>query len=137
LTYLLDTNVVSELRKGQRANPTVRSWFAAVDASDLYLSALVVGELRRGVENLRRRDPAAGTALDGWLRLLVTEYSERILDVTAEVADAWGRFNVPAVLPVIDSLIAATAHVNGLTVVTRNTADFGRTGVAVLDPFKP
>ena len=135
MSFLLDTNVVSELRKGERADANVRAWFSAVDDSDLYLSVLVVGELRRGIDNVARRDSKSAIALEAWLRSIISAYSERILDVSIEVAQVWGRFNVPDPLPVVDSLLAATAHVHGLTVVTRNSADVGRTGVPVLDPF--
>jgi predicted nucleic acid-binding protein len=131
---LLDTNVVSELRKGRRADKHVQAWFRGVDDDALFLSVLVVGELRRGVENIRRRDRAAATALDRWLDTLMTAYADRILEVTTEIAAVWGRFNVPDPLPVIDSLIAAT-HVHDLTVVTRNTVDIDRTGVPTMNPF--
>jgi predicted nucleic acid-binding protein len=134
LSYLLDTNVVSELRKGRRADKHVQAWFRGVDDDALFLSVLVVGELRRGVENIRRRDRAAATALDRWLDTLMTAYADRILEVTTEIAAVWGRFNVPDPLPVIDSLIAAT-HVHDLTVVTRNTVDIDRTGVPTMNPF--
>ncbi len=134
MSYLLDTNVVSELRKGRRADKHVQAWFRGVDDDALFLSVLVVGELRRGVENIRRRDRAAATALDRWLDTLMTAYADRILEVTTEIAAVWGRFNVPDPLPVIDSLIAAT-HVHDLTVVTRNTVDIDRTGVPTMNPF--
>ncbi len=137
MSYLLDTNVVSELRKGSRADKSVRAWFRGVDDESLFLSVLVVGELRRGVESIRRRDLAAATSLDRWLETLVAAYSDRILSVTMEVAAVWGRFNVPDPLPVIDALIAATAYVHDLVVVTRNTSDIGRTGVPFVDPFAP
>lgn len=137
MSYLLDTNVVSELRKGPRADKNVRAWFRHVDDDSLFLSVLVVGELRRGVESIRRRDRAAATSLDRWLETLVAAYMDRILAVTTEIAAVWGSFNVPDPLPVIDSLIAATAHVHDLAVVTRNTADIARTGVPVIDPFAP
>ena len=135
MSFLLDTNVVSELRKGDRADPNVRAWFDALDPSGLYLSVLVIGELRRGVEAVRRRDGRAATALDRWLKSVVDEADDRILDVTVEVATAWGKLNVPDPLPVIDSLLAATAHVHDLVVATRNVSDFERTGVPVLNPF--
>jgi hypothetical protein len=136
LSFLVDTNVVSELRKGSRADANVRAWMRSVDAEDLYLSVLVIGELRRGIESIRRRDGAAATALDRWLTTVVHDCADRILDVTIDVAAAWAELNVPDPLPVIDSLIAATAHVHGLTVATRNTSDIGRTGVPVVNPFE-
>ena len=136
MSYLLDTNVISELRKGTRANEAVRRWYAGVPDEDIFLSVLVIGELRRGVESLRRRDVAAGTALDSWLKRVAKDHADRILPVTTAIAEAWGRFNVPDPLPVIDSLIAATAHVHRLVVATRNVRDIGRTGVPVINPFE-
>ncbi len=132
---LLDTNVVSELRKGDRADTNVRAWLSSTDSDALFLSVLVVGELRRGIELVRRRDSASATALDRWLTSVVRDYDDRILEVTADVAEAWAHMNVPDPLPVIDSLLAATAHVHGLTVATRNTKDIARTGVPVINPF--
>lgn len=135
MSYLVDTNVISELRKGARANENVRAWIDGVEEEELFLSVLTVGELRRGVERVRRRDRAGATSLERWIRRVVRDHEPRILPVTVEVADVWGRLNVPDPLPVIDSLLAATALVHDLTVVTRNVADIARTGVPVLDPF--
>jgi len=135
VSFLVDTNVVSELRKGPRANGRVRDWFASVDASALYLSVLVVGELRQGVERLRRRDAAAAARVDRWLHELVDGYADRILDVDVAVAERWGRLNVPDPISAMDGLLAATALVHSLTLVTRNVRDVGRTGVRHVDPF--
>jgi predicted nucleic acid-binding protein len=137
VSYLLDTNVISELRKGARANRNVRRWFQGVRDDEIFLSVLVLGEIRRGIESIRRRDPPTATRLESWLARITTEHGNRVLPVTAAIAEVWGRFNVPDPLPVIDSLLAATAHEHGLTVVTRNTRDVERTGVPVLDPFAP
>ena len=134
MSYLLDTNVVSELRKGPRCNPGVAAWLADVD-EELYLSALVVGEIRLGIERVRRRDPAGASALDRWLTRIQTEYGHRVLPVTAEIAEAWGRLAAPVSLPVVDGLMAATAMVHGLTLVTRNVRDLSRTPAATLNPF--
>jgi toxin FitB len=136
LTFLLDTNVVSEARK-RAGHPGVRESLRARSANELYLSVLVVGEIRQGVERLRRRDPVQAHVFDRWLTGLRSGYGDRILPVTSTVADEWGCLNVPAPLPVVDGLMAATAKVHGLTLVTRNTGDFARTGVRVLDPFEP
>jgi predicted nucleic acid-binding protein len=136
LSFLLDTNVVSEARK-RNADPNVRAWLASVPDPDLYLSALVIGEIRQGVERLRRRDPAQAAMYDAWLSTLLRDFADRIVPVTAEVAQEWGRLNVPDPLPVIDGLLAATAKVHGWTLVTRNTADLARVGVPLLDPFRP
>ncbi len=135
MSYLLDTNVVSELRKRERADAGVRAWFAEVDDRELFLSVLVVGELRRGVELVRRRDAPTALALDAWLHQLVTLHAGRILGVDRDVAEMWAHFNVPDPLPVVDGLIAATAAVRGLTLVTRNVSDVMRTGVPVHNPF--
>jgi hypothetical protein len=137
LSYLLDTNVLSELRKGAKANPHVRDWLRGVDDGALYISVLTVGEIRKGIENVRRRDRGAGARLESWLQDLLDEQADRILPVTSRVAQVWGQLNVPDPLPVIDSLLAATAHVHELTLVTRNTKDITRTGVSVLNPFDP
>ena len=133
--YLLDTNVVSELRKGKRADTHVQAWFEAHVAEQLWLSVLVVGELRRGVELLRRRDAQAGELLSDWLHTVTTDFGDRILPVTIEVAERWAMINVPDPLPVIDGLVAATALERDLVLVTRNTGDVARTGVPVLNPF--
>ena len=135
MAYLLDTNVVSELRKGQRSNRGVRRWFSTVDPAELFLSVLVVGELRRGVERIRRRDLAAARALDRWLQGLGRMYEDRILPVTLEICEQWGRLTVERPIAPIDGLIAATALRHQLTLVTRNVSDVARSGVATLNPF--
>ena len=136
MSYLVDTNVVSELRKGARAHAPVSLWFAGVNPNELFLSVLVVGELRQGTERIRRRDPTAAAHLDRWLRGLVESYAERILPIDGRVAEVWGRLNVPDPLPAVDGLLAATAIVNDLTLVTRNARQVLRTGVRLHDPFK-
>lgn len=135
MSFLLDTNILSELRKGQRCNPGVASWFEGIAPGEVHLSALTVGELRKGIEKIRRRDEVAARALEGWMDGLVSDYSDRILPVDQAIAEQWGRFNVPDPLPVLDSLLAATAKVHGLTLVTRNLKDVERTGVDCLNPF--
>lgn len=135
MSYLLDTNVISELRKGQRCDPGVASWFADVSSGEVYLSALTIGEIRKGIENLRRRDQPRAEALEAWLHELLEAHSDRILPIDEVIAELWGRFNVPDTLPVLDSLLAATASVHGLTLVTRNLKDVQRTGVDCLNPF--
>jgi predicted nucleic acid-binding protein len=135
LSYLIDTNVLSELRKGSRCDPRVARWFADVPPEDVFLSVLAVGEIRRGVERVRRRDARSARVLEAWLRRLVAEHSDRILPIDDAVAEEWGRLNVPDPIPVIDGLMAATARVHGLTLATRNLKDVKRTGVACIDPF--
>jgi predicted nucleic acid-binding protein len=133
--YLLDTNVISELRKGRRADPNVMSWFESVRDDQLFLSVLTVGELRRGVERILRRDPPSGSVLDAWLQRILATHADRIVPIDREAAEEWGRLNVPDPLPVVDGLLAASAKVHGLTLVTRNVRDIATTGVDHLDPF--
>ena len=135
MSFLVDTNVISELRKGARANARVLNWFRSADATALYLSVLVIGELRQGVERLRRRDPPAAAKLDRWLHELIERHADRTLPVDAAVAERWGRLNVPDPIPAVDGLLAATALVHSLTLVTRNIRDVRTTGVRHLDPF--
>jgi toxin FitB len=113
----------------------VRAWLGSVDDAALHLSVLVLGELRQGVERLRRRAPAAAARLDGWLHELAERYDDRIFPVDARIADRWGRLNVPDPIAAVDGLLAATALVHSLTLVTRNVRDIRRTGVRHLDPF--
>jgi toxin FitB len=134
MSWLLDTNIVSELRKGERAQPGLQAWFAGVGEESLYTSVLVIGELRRGIESLRRRDVPSALALEHWLTGVTGGFSDRILPVDQAVAEQWGRLNVPDPVPTVDGLLAATAIVHGLTLVTRNTKDVGTSGVSLLDP---
>jgi toxin FitB len=136
LSFLLDTNVVSELRKASRCDPSVARWFSGVSDEEVFLSVLTIGEIRKGIELIRRRDPDSAEALDRWLRDLVDENAERILAIDLRIAEEWGRMNVPDPLPVIDGLLAATARIYGLTLVTRNVKDVARTGIPCLDPFE-
>ena len=135
MSYLIDTNVISELRKGRRADPTVTAWFASLADEEVFLSILTLGEIRRGIESIRRRDGKAAAALDSWLGRISEIHRERVLSVDRAIAEEWGRMNVPDPLPVVDGLLAATARVHGLTLATRNAADIARTGVEYLDPF--
>jgi toxin FitB len=135
LSYLLDTNVISELRKGERADSKVLAWFADLADEEVFLSVLTIGEVRRGIESVRRRDPDSAAALDRWLALLREAHEDRILPIDRAIAEEWGRMNVPNPLPVIDGLLAATARVRGLTLVTCNLADVEGTAVVLLNPF--
>lgn len=130
----MDTNVLSEVRKPQ-GDENVKSWMASVPVGDLYLSVLVIGEIRRGVERLKRRDLDQAQVYESWLDTVLNDYGNRIIPVDAEIADEWGRMSVPDPIPVVDGLMAATAKVRNMTFVTRNTADVKRTGVRVLNPF--
>jgi toxin FitB len=133
--YLLDTNLVSELRKGQKCAAGVWRWRQSVALEEIYISVLVLGELRRGVENIRRRDAFAAQALEKWLREVEIIYEKRTLPVTAGICDLWDRLSINAPLPPVDGLIAATALHHNLTLVTRNTADVKRSGARCLNPF--
>ena len=137
MRYLVDINVISDLRKGQRCDPNVRSWFSAIPEEAIFLSVLTIGEIRKGIENIRLRDQAAARVLNRWLRQLISSHKDRILPVDQEVAERWGEMNVPDPLPVLDGLIAATARVHELTVATRNVKDVTRTGVPFVNPFAP
>ncbi|MDO9144468.1 type II toxin-antitoxin system VapC family toxin [Rhodoferax sp.] len=138
MMYLLDTNVVSELRKVRsgKADAGVASWADNVDTADLYLSVISVQELEIGVLLSERRDPSQGVVLRAWLSgHVLPAFSGRILSVDAAVAQCSARLHVPDPRPVRDGLIAATALVYGMTVVTRNVADFEPTGVKILNPW--
>lgn len=135
MSFLLDTNVLSELRKGHRCDPGVLAWIENVDDQDIYISVLTVGEIRRGIERIRRRDTDAAAALAAWLEELLSAHGERIIDIDASIAQEWGRLSVPDPLPVVDGLLAATARVRGLSLVTRNSSDVARTGVPLVNPF--
>lgn len=134
--YLVDTNVISEARKGKKANPGVQKFFLTTAAEDLYLSVQTVGEIRRGLENIRNRgDLPQARKLEKWLDLVVTEYTDKILTFDKECAQVWGRLMSPHHQHPIDKQIAAIALINDLTVVTRNVDDFRGTGVALNNPF--
>lgn len=133
--YLLDTNVVSEGWR-RRGEPLVKAWLAAAPLLSLYLSVLVIGEIRRGIEQQRRRDPIQAATRERWLDALVRDYAGRILPVTHEIAEEWGRLGARDPIPPIDGLLAATARVHGLILVTRNTADLEGRGVRLLNPWR-
>jgi predicted nucleic acid-binding protein len=136
VSFLLDTNVISELQKKER-NEHVIAWLASADPGDLYLSVLVLGEARYGIELRRRRDPKHAAALERWYNKLVAEHAGRILGVDMRIAELWGHVRAPRPLPAIDSLLAATALTHDLTLVTRNVRQLEGTGVRVLNPFEP
>lgn len=136
--YLIDTNVISEIRKGNKANPGVRQFFdAAIDDNvPLYISAITIGELRRAVDLIvHRGDASQGKLLEDRLNTLLDEYQNNILGIDGEIALLWGKLRVPEPEHALDKLIAATGIIYDLTVVTRNTKDFGNTGVRLLNPF--
>ncbi len=136
MKFLVDTNVISELRKAERCNPGVAAWYATVKERDLCTSVLVLGEIRKGLERLRSRDPIQARRLDEWLLAVSSALGERALPIDAAVADEWGRLNGVRPVPVIDGLLAATARVHDLTLVTRNDTDVHGLGASVLNPFQ-
>jgi predicted nucleic acid-binding protein len=133
--YLLDTNVASETRKGGRVNTNVLAWFESVADDDIFLSVMVIGEIRKGIELARSKDLVKARALEGWLTGLEHRYGDRLLPITAEVADQWGRLSAIRPLSSVDGLLAATAKVHDLTLVTRNVTDVAHTGVRLFNPF--
>jgi toxin FitB len=133
--FLLDTNVLSEFRKQQRCDPGVRQWFEGTAPEDLFLSVLVLGEIRQGIERIRTRDRDQARTLEKWLLSLPIEFGDRLLPVDERVADRWGRLGLRQPVPVLDAFLAATALVHDLTVVSRDEDGFQTTGVQVLNPF--
>lgn len=136
--YLVDTNVISEVRKKSRANAGVLQFFAdaATREEAIYLSSITIGELRRGVELIRGRgDRKQAGLLEGWLTNVLHDYAHNILPFDADAAQVWGYLRAPDPERSLDKQVAAIALVHDLTVVTRNTSDFARTGVRVLNPF--
>jgi predicted nucleic acid-binding protein len=131
----VDTNVRGELRKGKRRDAGVRQWLEGTDEEELFISVLVLGEVRRGIKRIRRRDPAQAKALEKWLLWVATEFADRLLPVDEKVADQWGRLGVQQPVHVMDAFLAATALVHGLTIVSRDETGFRNTGVPVINPF--
>jgi predicted nucleic acid-binding protein len=133
--FLLDTNVLSELRKGLRCDPGVSRWAAATAGERHFVSVLTMGEIRKGIEILRRKAPDQCPAFERWLVRIESDYDREILPITPSVADRWGRLAAERSLPVIDGLLAATALEFRLKLVTRNAVAFSGTGVEVVNPF--
>lgn len=133
--YLLDTNVASATRKGRRIDSKLETWFESVADDDIFLSVLVIGEIRKGIEQVRPKNPVKARALEGWLTGLEHQYGDRVLPITPAVADQWGRLSAIRPLSTVDGLLAATAMVHDLTLVTRNVTDVAHIGVTLLNPF--
>ena len=137
MSFLIDTNVISEVRKGDRCDANVSAWYALIADEDLFLSTLVLGEIRKGVERARPRDAGKAAALERWLRDVETAFDGRVLGIDNAISDQWGRMSAIRPVPVIEGLLAATALTNGLTLVTRNDRDVAGLGAMVLNPFRP
>lgn len=138
--YLIDTNVVSEVRKGERADAGVTAFFrrCAQQGERLFISVVTVGELRRGVDLIRHRgDLPQAARLEDWLTTVVRDYQDFILPFDLDTAQVWGRLRVPRAENALDRQTAATALIHDLTLVTRNAGDFAGTGVRLLNPFIP
>ena len=135
MTFLLDTNIISEIRKRGRAHPNLSRWVARTPVEEIGTSVMVLAEIRRGIEMKRRSDPNQARSLDQWFAEVRNRLGDRVLPIDEPIADAWARLGIPDGLPLIDGLLAATAKVRGLTLVTRNIADIRGTGVSLLDPF--
>ena len=139
MKYLLDTNVVSELRKvgDGKADANVTKWVGAQDSNDLFISAITILEIERGILTIQRRDAAKGSRLRGWMDSRVRpEFAERVLPIDDAIATRCAHLHITDRRNEADALIAATALVHGLTVVTRNVQDFDDTGVIVIDPWQ-
>ena len=137
MKFLLDTNIISEIRKRDRAHPNVVRWVARTSAEEIGTSVLVLAEIRHGIELKRRSDSEQAKSLDRWFSQMRTRLGDRVLPIDEPVAEAWALLRIPNTLPLIDGLLAATAKVHGLTLVIRNIADFSMAGVLLLDPFFP
>ena len=136
MKYLIDTNIISEVRKGAKCDQHVAAWYESIADADIYLSVLVVGEIRKGIERARPNNPAQARALEKWLAVVIRSFAERILLIDQAVADEWGRMSARRSLSTIDSLLAATAKMNGMTLATGNLSDVSDLDVHAINPFE-
>lgn len=136
MPYLLDTNILSELRKGSQCDPNVLKWAKDTASDRHYISVISLEEIRKGIELLRRKSPEQCLAFENWLITLRTEYEADILAVTGRISEQWGRMMARQTKPVIDSLLAATALTYKLTMATRNVNDFKNAGIELVNPFQ-
>ena len=135
--FVLDTDVVSELRKGERGNPRLAEWYRLRDKRELFLSVITLAEIRRGIALIRRRDPFQAAVLERWCETLQGEFGRagHLLSIDPAEAAAWGELMSLRSLPILDAFLAATARTHGLTLVTRNEADFAGLPVDLENPF--
>jgi predicted nucleic acid-binding protein len=136
VNYLLDTNIISEVRKGAKCDPSVAAWYDSIDDGDVFLSVLVLGEIRKGVERARPSDPVQARALEKWLTTVAASFAERILPIDQAVADEWGRMGAKRSVSTVDGLLAATAKVHAMTLATRNVSDVADLGAHFINPFE-
>jgi toxin FitB len=136
VNYLVDTNIISEVRKGAKCDANVAAWYDSIDDADIYLSVLVLGEIRKGVERARPSDPAQARALEKWLTAVAESFAERILPIDQTVADEWGRMAAKRPVSTVDALLAATAKVHRMTLATRNVSDVADLGADLVNPFE-
>ncbi len=136
MNYLLDTNIISEVRKGAKCDASVAAWYDSIDDADIFLSVLVLGEIRKGVERARPSNPAQAGALEKWLTTVAESFAERVLTVDQAVADEWGRMSAKRPVSTVDALLAATAKVHGMTLATRNVSDVADLGADFVNPFE-
>ncbi len=137
MNFLIDTNIISEVRKGERCDANVTAWYDMLDDGDLYLSVLVLGEIRKGVELIRSKDGVQANALEDWLSVVSEAFAGRILPIDEAVSEEWGRMTAIRPLSTVDALLAATAKVHGMILATRNMSDVAGLGAAVVNPFEP
>lgn len=135
MNYLIDTNIISEIRKAESCNPCVAAWYESIADESVYLSVLVLGEIRKGIERARSKNPNQAGALEKWLATVCRSFAERILPIDQAVADEWGRMSAKRPVSTIDALLAATAKVHGMTLATRNVDDVADLGAEVVNPF--
>jgi len=134
--FLLDTNVLSEIRKGSgRAHPQVWEWWLGMQDQELFLSVMTLGEIRKGIDRLGSRDVPQSLVLERWLEEVKHAFRERLIEVTVGIAERWGKLQAIRTLPEVDALLAASVLEHDLTLVTRNEADFAGLGIRVINPF--
>lgn len=135
MNVLIDTNVISELRRGRNADAAVAAWFGTIPSERIFTSVIVLGEIRRGIELIARRDKPQAAVLERWYTDMRIRLDDRVLAVDEAVVTVWSKISVPDMLPAYDGLIAATALAHGMAIVTRNALDYRRVGVEVIDPW--